>query len=72
MNVYRQQYPELSVVFNGVLSGLLDTRGNAIVADWHAVASATTQDVLRPDGIHPNAKGTEVIARLLVQALQRL
>jgi lysophospholipase L1-like esterase len=72
MNVYRQQYPELSVVFNGVLTQLLGARGNAVVADWHAVASATTQDVLRPDGIHPNTKGTEVIAQLLVQALQRL
>jgi lysophospholipase L1-like esterase len=42
------------------------------VADWHAVASAPKQQVLRTDGIHPNSAGAAVIAQLLVQALQRL
>jgi lysophospholipase L1-like esterase len=72
MNVYRQQYPELSLVFNGVLQQRIDARGNAVVADWHSAASAPKQTVLRDDGIHPNTEGVNVIAQLLGQAFQRL
>jgi len=72
MNVYRQQYPELSLVFNQVLEQRIGARGNAVVADWHSTASVPKQAVLRDDGIHPNANGVAVIARLLGQALQRL
>jgi lysophospholipase L1-like esterase len=72
MNVYRQQYPELSLVFNAVLQQRIDARANAVVADWHTTASAPKQSVLRDDGIHPNAQGVAVIAQLLGQALQRL
>jgi lysophospholipase L1-like esterase len=72
MNVYRQQYPEISLVFNNVLQLRVAARGNATVADWHAIASAPRQTVLRDDGIHPNTAGDDAIAQLLVQALQRL
>jgi hypothetical protein len=72
MNVYRQQYPELSLIFNDVLQQRITARERAIVADWHSVASAPKQTVLRADGIHPNSTGADVIAQLLVQALQRL
>jgi lysophospholipase L1-like esterase len=72
MNVYREQYPELSLVFNEVLQRRITARGNAVVADWYSLASAPKQTVLRDDGIHPNTAGVNVIAQLLGQALQRL
>lgn len=70
VNTYRPQYPELTDVFNLVLSERIGKRPNAVVADWFSVASAPDQQVLRSDDLHPNADGSAVLAMLVLQALQ--
>ena len=72
VNTYREQFPEDTLVFNGVLADRLRARGNAVVADWFAVASAPEQTVLHSDKLHPNDNGKNALALLVVAALQQL
>lgn len=72
VNTYRKQYLDDTLVFNMVLEERMDTRGNAVVADWFSVASAPDQTVLRSDNLHPNENGQRALGLLILQALQQL
>lgn len=72
VNTYRKQYLDDTVLFNTVLAQRLADRGNAVVADWFAVASAPDQTVLRSDNLHPNANGQVALSLLVLQGLQQL
>ncbi len=72
VNTYREQYLEHTNIFNLVLEQRMTLRGNAVIADWFALASAPDQKILQGDHIHPNKEGQQVLALLMLQALQRL
>lgn len=72
VNTYRRQYLDDTVLFNTVLQQRLNDRGNAVVADWFATASAPDQTVLRSDNLHPNANGQVALSLLVLQGLQQL
>ena len=72
VNTYREQYLDDTVLFNTVLAQRLADRGDAVVADWFAVASAPDQGVLRTDNLHPNANGQVALSLLVLQGLQQL
>ncbi len=72
VNVYRSSDLRQTKVFNQVLAAQLDVRGDAVVADWYAIASDPARDVLRGDNLHPNDAGKVAFAELVVQTLQRL
>ena len=72
VNVYRASDVRQTKVFNQVLAAQLEVRGDAVVADWYAIASDRNRDVLRSDNLHPNDAGKVAFAELVVQALQRL
>jgi len=72
VNTYRSQYLDDTMLFNSVLAERMKARGNAVVADWFAVASAPGQTVLRSDNLHPNVNGQFVLSLLVLQALQQL
>jgi len=72
VNVYRPSDLRATRLFNELLAGVLESRGNAIVADWYAIATDPELDVLRSDDLHPNDEGQVAFAELVVQALQRL
>ncbi|CAN5655872.1 hypothetical protein BH10ACT2_BH10ACT2_02830 [soil metagenome] len=72
VNVYRSSNLRQTRVFNEVLAGVLGTRGDAVVADWYAIAADPELDVLRSDHLHPNDEGKLAFAELVVQAVQRL
>ena len=72
VNTFRKQYLDDTILFNTVLSGRIEARGNAAIADWFAVASAPDQNVLRGDGLHPNDTGQLALSLLVLQALQQL
>ena len=66
------QYLDDTVLFNTLLADRLAARGNAVVADWFAVASAPDQSVLQSDDLHPNENGKNALALLVLAALQQL
>ena len=72
VNTYRVQYLDDTVLFNTLLADRLAARGNAVVADWFAVASAPDQSVLQSDDLHPNENGKNALALLVLAALQQL
>jgi lysophospholipase L1-like esterase len=72
VNVYRETSLRQTRVFNEVLDGVIAARGDAVIADWYAVATDPDVDVLRSDHLHPNEEGQLAFANLVVQALQRL
>ncbi len=72
VNVYRPSDLRATRLFNELLAGVLESRANAIVADWYAIATDPELDVLRRDDLHPNDEGQVAFAELVVQALQRL
>ena len=72
VNVYRPSDLRATRLFNELLAGVLESRGNAIVADWYAIATDPELDVLRSDDLHPNDEGKVAFAELVAQALQRL
>ncbi|MCE9621809.1 MAG: hypothetical protein K8R99_05635 [Actinomycetia bacterium] len=72
VNVYRSGQLRQTRIFNEVLEGRIEARGDAVVADWYSIASDPDTDVLRSDNIHPNETGKLAFAELVAQALQRL
>lgn len=72
VDVYRPEYLDESKRFNQLLRERLDDRGNAFVADWYSRASDAELDILRDDGLHPNARGNLVFADLVADALARV
>lgn len=72
VNVYRSSDLRETRVFNEVLDEVMSARGDAVIADWYAVATDPDIDVLRSDDLHPNDEGELAFAELVVQALQRL
>lgn len=72
VNTYREQYLDDTNVFNLVLQQRIDERDNAVVVDWFGAATAPDADILRSDNLHPNTKGQQVLAILVVEALQNL
>lgn len=71
VNTYRDDHLDDTLVFNTVLAERLDDRGNAVVANWFAIASAPDQSVLRSDNLHPNENGQNALALLVLAALQQ-
>lgn len=72
VNTYREQYLDDTVLFNTVLAERLKARGNAEIADWYSLASASDQTVLHTDNLHPNDNGQLALSLLILQALQQL
>ncbi len=72
VNVYRSSELRQTRVFNEVLTGVIEARGTAVIADWYSIASDPDVDVLHSDNLHPNDEGQVVFAELVAQALQRL
>lgn len=68
VDVHVTARPEDTEDFNALLRDLIDERGNAVVASWSD--AVTGGDVLRDDGLHPNQRGTQVFADLVVDALE--
>lgn len=50
----------------------LAVRGNSSVASWYDACTATDEDLLRSDDIHPNDRGHVVFATLVSTTLRRL
>ncbi len=72
VNTYREQHLDDTLVFNQELQQRITERGNAVVADWYALASAPDQTILRSDRLHPNENGQLALSLLVVAALQQL
>ena len=72
VNVDRPQYEDDTNVFNLVLEQRITDRGNAVVADWFALASDPEADLLRSDDLHPNNDGQQAFALITVEALGKL
>jgi lysophospholipase L1-like esterase len=72
VNVDRPQYEDDTNVFNLVLEQRITERGNAVIADWFALASDPEADLLRSDELHPNNDGQQAFALITVEAISRL
>ncbi len=72
VNVHRPQYAADTDVFNLVLQQRITGRGNAVIADWFALASDPESDLLRSDDLHPNADGEQAFAMITAEALTKL
>lgn len=56
---------------NELLADIVDGYPNAIIADWHAAASANP-DMLQPDQTHPNIAGADLFAETAQAAFEEL
>ncbi|MDN6487796.1 MAG: hypothetical protein L0K34_09975, partial [Ancrocorticia sp.] len=56
---------------NELLADIVDGYPNAIIADWHAAASANP-DMLQPDQTHPNIAGADLFAETVQAAFEEL
>ncbi len=72
VNTYRPSSLDHTEMFNLVLAGRLQSRGNAVVADWFSVASDPEQTILQSDDLHPNDNGKLALAMLVIDAVNRL
>ena len=72
VNVDRPQYEGDTDVFNLVLAERIAARGNAVVADWFALASDPNADLLRSDNLHPNNDGQQAFALITIDAINKL
>lgn len=64
INTWFRDRPEITVEVNAAIETVMTERGNAAIGDWASVAS--TEGVLRTDGVHPNDIGAKVFADLVV------
>lgn len=72
VNAYRRQYLDDTNVFNLVLHQRITDRPNARLVDWFAAVTALDADLLQSDHLHPNQQGQQVLAMLVIDALQRV
>jgi lysophospholipase L1-like esterase len=71
VDTYREQFLDDTETFNRVVREELETRGNAVVASWYAVATSP-DDVLQSDRVHPNDRGRAAFAALVAAGLDAL
>lgn len=69
VNTFRANQLDDTVLYNLTLQARLAARGNSIVTDWYAIASAPDQQVLTSDGVHPTRDGYGVFALTVAESL---
>jgi lysophospholipase L1-like esterase len=69
VDTYLPNDPEGSQLVDDVVRERLDRRGNAVVAEWSAVADR--EGVLSSDMIHPSDQGTQVFASTVAATVDR-
>lgn len=72
VDCYRKQFLEANNTFNGLLREMVDQRGNAVVADWQAIAEPRSKELLRSDQLHPNDAGQLAFAEVVSNAVTNL
>lgn len=70
VDVYRPEYLDESRAFNEILNERIETRGNAAMASWFALASSNGEAILQSDQIHPNDEGVVAFANLVYSGMQ--
>lgn len=65
VNCYRKEFIQANRQFNDLLLEMVDTRGNAAVADWIGTAEPRAKELLRTDGLHPNDNGQIAFAQVV-------
>jgi lysophospholipase L1-like esterase len=72
VNTFRANQLGDTVVYNSTLAERLALRGNAVLTDWFAIASAPDQEVLTDDGVHPTRDGYGIFALTVADSLATL
>ncbi|NKB39538.1 MAG: hypothetical protein GKR86_00515 [Ilumatobacter sp.] len=63
VNTYFEDRPSDTAEMNAAIEQVIAERGNATIGPWNVYAPA--DGVLRSDGVHPNAEGAVVFARVV-------